>query len=127
MRLRDDWSAGRESPPSVVVGGLSRVCTDTLDFMLKKTSESIRGRVLADLDNNVATVRTGFNAGIIGVAAYVAQRFFNVSIDTTDPLILVAAPAVIAFGYRVSKFLSARFPKLANVLFGIGAAPVYEV
>ena len=82
--------------------------------------------VLRNPDRNIATLRTGVNVGWISAATYIAQRFFNVTIDPTDPVVLVVAPAVVAFGYRVSAWAADRWPNLARVLFGYGTTPTYR-
>jgi hypothetical protein len=83
--------------------------------------------VLANPDRNIATVRTGVNVAWVAAAAYVAQRFFDVTIDPTDPVVLVVVPAVVAFVYRLSAWASNRWPTLARVLFGYGTTPTYDV
>ena len=76
-------------------------------------------------DTNIATVRTGVNAGIIGVVVYLAQRLFDFTVNPTDPIVLVGVPLVVAFGYRLSRWLTAKVPTLSWLLFGIGDEPTY--
>ena len=75
---------------------------------------------------NIATTRTTVNAAVIGAVVYCANRFFGVTIDPADPVILVAAPVVIGVGYRLSVYLADRFPQLAHILFGKTQTPDYE-
>jgi hypothetical protein len=82
--------------------------------------------VLRNPDRNIATLRTGVNVGWIAAAVYVAQRYFNVTIDPADPVVLAVVPAVVAFGYRLSAWASDRWPEAGRVLFGYGTTPTYR-
>jgi hypothetical protein len=77
-------------------------------------------------NTKTATKRTTVNAAVIGAVAYFFQRFTGTELDMTDPLILVGLPLVIGIGYRASRYLAARFPVLAVVLFGDAATPDYS-
>lgn len=94
--------------------------------MIKTIKAKTTQAVLRNPDRNIATVRTGVNVGWIAAVAYIAQRFFNVTIDPADPVVLVVAPAVVAFGYRLSAWASDRWPEAGRVLFGYGTTPTYR-
>ena len=74
---------------------------------------------------NTATVRTGVNVFVIGVIVFAVQKITGETLDPSNPWILLVAPAIVTFGYRLSRWLSSRFPSLAWVLFGIGTPPSY--
>lgn len=90
-------------------------------------SGAILIHMLNDKTNTrIATKRTTVNAAVIGGIVYLAQRIFGVEIDPTDPLILLGVPVVVGIGYRASRWLTARFPALAVILFGDSATPDYQ-
>lgn len=75
---------------------------------------------------NIAGIRTGWNAVVVAAVVWVVQRVAGVELDTSDPVIVVVVPAVVAVGYRLSRLVSDRWPAFGWVAFGIGKAPSYD-
>ena len=78
-----------------------------------------------DASANVGTVRTTANAFVIIVIVWLISKVTSQTVDPSDPLVLIGAPAVIGFGYRLSRFIAAKWPSVAWLLFGIGTPPNY--
>ena len=77
-------------------------------------------------DTNTATVRTTVNGTILTAVIIGAAALFGWTIDVADlaPYLPVLAGAIAVF-YRLSLYVSERWPKLAFVLFGKTTSPVY--
>jgi hypothetical protein len=79
-----------------------------------------------DASSNTGAIRVGINAAVTAVAVFVVGRFTDQTVDVTHPLFIFGTGAVVGFGYRLSRYLAHRFPKLAWILFGTGTEPTYE-
>jgi hypothetical protein len=79
------------------------------------------------------TIRTGVNAtvasAIVAATLYALDRWADIEVSTDDPAVVLflipAAGAIVAFVYRLSRYLADRFPALGYVLFGIPRPPSY--
>ncbi len=74
---------------------------------------------------NIGAVRTTVNAFAVSVAVWVVAQFTDKIIDPSNPLILVGVPLVLGIGYRLSRVVTAKWPSLGWVFFGIGKPPAY--
>jgi hypothetical protein len=76
-------------------------------------------------DLNIATTRTAVNSGALAFVVYLVQRFTDIEIDVTDPVVLAVAPFAIGLFYRLSRLITKKYPALVKVLFGYGEDPHY--
>lgn len=75
---------------------------------------------------NISTKRTAVNVGVIAAIVAVICKVFGwtLNIDTNDLLVLSPVIAFVAgFGYRLSRWATAKWPTLGWVLFGSGKEP----
>ena len=74
----------------------------------------------------IATVRTGWNAGVLALVLALVRRVFGfeVSVELVELFAPVLA-VVVAIFYRASRVLADRYPTLGYVLFGSPQSPTY--
>ena len=77
-------------------------------------------------NKNTATVRTTVNTVALSVVALIASRLFGVTLDVTDPLLILGVAIATPIFYRASLWASAKWPTLGYVLFGKNSTPTYE-
>jgi hypothetical protein len=106
----------------VVVEALPRLAGNIGSVSIRLRTEQY---VLKNPDLNIATTRTTVNTGALAFVVYLVQRFTDVEVDVTDPVVLAVAPFAVGLFYRVSRFLAAKYPSLVRVLFGYGETPIY--
>jgi len=78
---------------------------------------------------NISTKRTAVNVTTITLIVGAMCRLFGwqITLDPTDPVLLVVAPAlgvIAGIGYRLSRAITARWPAFGWVLFGSGKEPL---
>ena len=78
-----------------------------------------------DRSANTGAIRVTMNAAIVFAIVWLIEYLTGGDIDTDNPLVVLIAAFAVGFGYRFSRFLSAKYPSLGWVLFGIGTAPNY--
>lgn len=80
----------------------------------------------AHTDAGTATVRTTWNGVLAFVVALLLSRVLGIEVTEGDVAawLPLFAPVLAVF-YRLSLAISARWPGLGWVLFGIGSAPRY--
>jgi hypothetical protein len=78
-------------------------------------------------DTRTATVRTTVNGTILtGIIIAVAAGFgWTIEVADLAPYLPVLAAAIGVF-YRLSLYLSERWPRLGYILFGRNTLPAYE-
>ncbi len=78
-------------------------------------------------DTSTATVRTTVNGTILTAIIIAVAAGFGWTIEVGDlaPYLPVLAAAIGVF-YRLSLYISERWPKLGFVLFGKATSPSYE-
>jgi cobalamin biosynthesis protein CobD/CbiB len=78
-------------------------------------------------DTRTATVRTTVNGTILTAVIIATAALFGWTIEVAEmaPFLPVLAAAIGVF-YRLSLYVSERWPKLGYVLFGKNTLPSYE-
>ena len=93
---------------------------------MSNPARTLASRLPGDTSANTGTIRVTVNAAIATSVVWAVDRFTDLEVDVSDPRVILGAGAVMAFGYRLSRFVSGRWPGAAWLLFGIGAEPSYE-
>jgi len=78
---------------------------------------------------NISTKRTAVNVTAITLIVGAVCRIFGweLTLDPTDPVLLVVAPAlgvIAGIGYRLSRAVTNKWPTAGWVLFGSGKEPL---
>lgn len=78
-------------------------------------------------DTNIATMRTTTNMSLLTVIVLILNKVFDWDITLDELLVFtpVIVPAILVF-YRLSLYLTKKFPPVGYVLFGYKEAPTYE-
>ena len=77
-------------------------------------------------DTNTATIRTGWNATVIAIVAYIASTVFGITIDVTDPGFIVVVGITVPIFYRASLALDEKWPIFGKILFGKPTTPTSQ-
>lgn len=76
-------------------------------------------------DTRIATTRVGINGTIGMVVAYLLSTIFGVTIDMSDPVIILIIGGGLTIFYRISVELAQWQPVIGRILFGINKSPSY--
>jgi hypothetical protein len=89
--------------------------------------EEFASALEAKQNRNIATIRTTVNGTVLAaVLALIAKLTgWEVSTDELLPYVPALVPIIAVF-YRVTLWLSVKFPSVAWVLFGKGEPPKYK-
>jgi hypothetical protein len=88
--------------------------------------ETVTEKLPGEDSANIGAIRTTVNVFVLGLVAWVVSEITGKTVDTSNPLVLVGAPLIVGFGYRVSRLITHKWPSIAWLLFGIGKAPDYS-
>ena len=78
--------------------------------------------------STTATIRTTVNGTILTAVVSLAYKLFGweVKVDDLLPFLPLLAPCIAVF-YRLSLYLSERFPAIGYILFGVNKSPSYHL
>lgn len=84
-------------------------------------------KIEAKRNLNTATVRTTVNMLVLTAIVSVVARYtgWEVKVEDLLPYLPALAPVAAVF-YRLSRYLTGRFPVLGWILFGSGKEPEYK-
>ena len=77
-------------------------------------------------DGHTASVRTGWVVGVVAALAWLASYFFDQTIETDNPWIILIAPVVVGVLHRTFLVLSEAIPYFGYIVFGINRSPRYS-
>lgn len=94
---------------------------------MTESYQEFSAKIEARRNLNTATVRTTVNMLVLTALVSLVARYtgWNVRVEDLLPYLPALAPVAAVF-YRLSRFLTHRYPSLGWILFGSGKEPEYK-